>query len=311
MKILFTGGSSFSGYWFIQALAKAGHEVTATFRGNLESYSGLRRQRVDLLLPLCQPVFNSEFGSENFLQLIDGQKWDLLCHHAADVTNYKSPDFNVIAAVDNNTKNLPLVLQKLTKSHCKKVLLTGSIFEKNEGMGSDDLRAFSPYGLSKGLTAELFRYHTQTMDMKLGKFVIPNPFGMYEEPRFTSYLMQNWAQGKTATVNTPLYERDNIPVTLLAKAYVNFAENLTSAPGFEKINPSFYAESQGAFTERFAREMRPRLNLVCKFELGDQRLFPEPKVRLNTDSLKNLKWDEKHFWDDLAAYYKKVLGCRV
>ena len=32
MKILFTGGSSFTGMWFIRELAAAGHEVTAVFR---------------------------------------------------------------------------------------------------------------------------------------------------------------------------------------------------------------------------------------------------------------------------------------
>ena len=39
MKILFTGGSSFTGSWFIRELAAAGHEVTAIFR------SGGRRVR--------------------------------------------------------------------------------------------------------------------------------------------------------------------------------------------------------------------------------------------------------------------------
>jgi len=32
MKILFTGGSSFTGYWFIKELVAAGHEVVAAFR---------------------------------------------------------------------------------------------------------------------------------------------------------------------------------------------------------------------------------------------------------------------------------------
>ena len=34
--------------------------------------------------------------------------------------------------------------------------LTGSVFEPDEGEGSDDLRAVSAYGLSKGLTSEIF-----------------------------------------------------------------------------------------------------------------------------------------------------------
>ena len=32
----------------------------------------------------------------SFLALIRESGWDILCHHAADVTNYKSPDFDTI-----------------------------------------------------------------------------------------------------------------------------------------------------------------------------------------------------------------------
>lgn len=32
MKVLFTGASSFTGFWFVRELAAAGHDVTALFR---------------------------------------------------------------------------------------------------------------------------------------------------------------------------------------------------------------------------------------------------------------------------------------
>ena len=70
---------------------------------------------------------------------------------------------------------------------------------------------------------------------------------------------------------------------MLAKAYSRFAQNLDTTPGFTKINPSGYIESQGAFTLRVAQEMRPRLNLPCLVELKQQTDFPEPRIRINTD----------------------------
>ena len=79
--------------------------------------------------------------------------WDLLCHHAADVTNYKSPDFDAVGAVQNNTRNLVTVLQALKSAGCGKSVLTGTVFEGGEGAGSQGLPDFSPYGLSKALTA--------------------------------------------------------------------------------------------------------------------------------------------------------------
>jgi nucleoside-diphosphate-sugar epimerase len=38
MRILLTGASSFTGYWFAQELVAAGHAVTATFRVTEGSY---------------------------------------------------------------------------------------------------------------------------------------------------------------------------------------------------------------------------------------------------------------------------------
>jgi UDP-glucose 4-epimerase len=34
MRILFTGASSFTGYWFVRELVAAGHEVVAACRGD-------------------------------------------------------------------------------------------------------------------------------------------------------------------------------------------------------------------------------------------------------------------------------------
>src|SRR6185436_4524078 len=107
----------------------------------------------------------------------------------------------------------------------------------------------------------------------LGKFVIPNPFGPYEEPRFCNYLMQSWFKGEVPTVRTPLYVRDNIPVDLMAAAYAEFTAQLPSRHGVTKLNPSFYVESQGAFAARFASEMESRLGLPCPVALLEQREF--------------------------------------
>ena len=105
---------------------------------------------------------------------------------------------------------------------CGGLVLTGRVFEANEGAGSAPLRAFSPYGLSKGLTAAAAQFYADREGFTFEKFVIPNPFGPYEEPRFTAYLMKTRVAGETAGVQTPRDVRDNIHVSLLAKAYAAF-----------------------------------------------------------------------------------------
>jgi len=308
MKILFTGGSSFTGYWFAKELAVAGHEVWTIFRRQSGEYSDdPRRKRVEALADICHPVFGIAFGDDRFLQMVKDSNWDLLCHHAADVTDYKNPKFDVTAAFENNTRRLPLVLDMLKDVGCSKVVLTGSVFENDEGAGSKPLAAFSPYGLSKGLTWQMFRYYAQSRQIDLGKFVIPNPFGPYEEPRFTHYLIKSWFAGVKPAVSMPNYVRDNIHVSLLTKAYVHFASTLPD--GISRINPSGYIESQGSFARRLAIEMKDRLGLECELELKVQTDFSEPLIRINIDvaDSKALNWSERGAWDELAVYYQQMM----
>lgn len=297
MKILFTGGTSFTGYWFVKELVAAGHQVVCPIKSNFDAYSGVRKVRLNLLKEISEVIPECPYGSPDFFEVIQSSKWDIFCHHAADVTNYKSPDFDPVKALGNNTGALKSILTKLLEQGCQRTVLTGSVFEQGEGAGSDGLRAVSPYGLSKGLTSDFFAYYCAVVGMPLGKFVIPNPFGTYEEVRFTTFCAQNWLSGKAVTVTQPDYVRDNIPVTLLSKAYAQFVSDTKS-----KLKPCGFTDSQGSFIERFAREMRTRLKMPCEVIIAEQKEFPEPKVRVNTDLLK-IEWDENAFWDDLARFY--------
>jgi UDP-glucose 4-epimerase len=311
MKILFTGASSFTGHWFVSKLAQRGHEVSATFtRASADEYGAdVRGQRVRRLLDKCRPLFSCRFGDERFLKLLNEEKFELMCHHAADVTNYKSPDFDVERAVANNTFRASEVLQSL-RSAGRPLLLTGSIFEPGEGAGSNGLPAFSPYGLSKRQTADYFQNACQASGVRMGKFVIPNPFGPWEDPRFISYLARTWSTGQVAAVRTPDYIRDNIHISMLSAAYAEFAEQLPHAAGFAKLNPSGYVESQGAFSERVAREFRSRTSWECRLECAEQTVFDEPRERMNTDPLdgRKLGWSESAAWDEFAEYYERSLS---
>src|SRR5271156_465121 len=129
MNILFTGASSFTGLWFIQEMAKAGHKIFSTFRQTPETYRGMRRIRVEKAVELSTPCYACTFGDERFLALIKSkQHWDLFCHHAAEVHDYKSPFFDPIQALVSNTKNANTSLQLLKERGCKGMLLTGTVF---------------------------------------------------------------------------------------------------------------------------------------------------------------------------------------
>lgn len=313
MRVLFTGASSFTGAWFVQALAQAGHSVTTTMtRCDADAYSSdhLRRQRVDLVTGYAERVvWDTAFGDERFLDLARSG-FDLIAHHGANVTDYKNPDFDVVGALGSNTHNLRAVLGAFADAGGGRVLLTGSVFEGDEGAGDGGLPHFSAYGLSKALTAQVFRHACHEKGLHLGKLVIPNPFGPLEEPRFTAYLMKTWFAGKAAGVNTPDYIRDNIHIDLLAGCYAAFAASLPDTPGFTKMAPSGYIESQGAFATRLSAEMRKRLDLACELNLATQTDFAEPMIRINTEPATGIVpgWSQQDAWDGFAEYYKAKLA---
>jgi nucleoside-diphosphate-sugar epimerase len=262
LRILITGASSFTGSWFARGLAAAGHDVEATFRRR--EYDGLRAERVQRVCEVATALWDVALGD------VDGA-YDVVCAHGAEAANYRSPDFDADRAVAENTRGLD-------RLSARRVVVTSSVFERG---------VRTPYAESKRRTTDAFRAAGAAV------FVIPNPFGPWEEPRFTTYLARTWLEGGVASVDTPDYVRDNIHVHALADAYVRFVESDSA-----QAAPSQYRETQGAFAERFARELEPRLGVPCRLELREQVDFSEPLELVNTDPV-----DGPEPWDELAGWY--------
>src|SRR4030081_3611520 len=118
MRILLTGASSFTGYWFVRELVAAGHEVVAAFRGT-GNYDGVRAERTKLVRGLCETHLGCAFGSDAFLHVVhDSGGFDVLCHHGAEVGDYRSPDFDPYRAAASNLHRLPEVLRMLKDRGC-------------------------------------------------------------------------------------------------------------------------------------------------------------------------------------------------
>jgi nucleoside-diphosphate-sugar epimerase len=309
MRVLLTGASSFSGYWFATKLRESGFDVVAPLRAEPVTYTGIRRKRVERLTAVAEVVDGCSFGDPKFMQVITRQGFDALCHHAAQVANYRSPEFDIAHALSQNLNNIRAVLERMQENGLRAVIYTGTVFEANEGLGDFPMRAFSPYGLSKGLTFEVIRHWCFHYGLPLGKFVIANPFGPLEEPRFCAYLIREWRSGLIADVQTPDYVRDNIHIDLLALTYARFVRRVTDSGISDKFGPMGYVGTQGVFAEKFADAMRTRLRWDCRFRLLKQREFPEPLVRINTHAIDAaaLEWSESDAWNILADYYRRPI----
>lgn len=89
-----------------------------------------------------------------------------------------SPDFDISDAVAEITDCFRAILERMRAKGLKAFIFTGTFFEPDDG-------AFSPYGLSKALTAQAIRRWRTRYNSPLGKFVISNPFVPLGEPCFS------------------------------------------------------------------------------------------------------------------------------
>ncbi|MFX4221940.1 MAG: NAD-dependent epimerase/dehydratase family protein [Thalassobaculum sp.] len=308
MKILMTGVSSFTGFWFARVLAERGHEVVAPLRRNPEEYRDVRARRLLEIGRAVDVIPSAPFGSDRFLDLVAADRFDLLALHGAEVGGYSEPDFDVAAAVAANTFNARRVLAAFGNAGGKAVIATGSYFEPDEGNRAPSETCFSPYGLSKSLTYRTFEFWCRHIGIPIGKFVIPNPFGAYQEARLVDYLVRNWRENRAATINKPDYVRDNVHVGPLARVYAEFCEAKTEGHAvIDRTAPSGYVESTADFVRRCARHLGPRLNIDTPVAFGEQTEIDEPLSMRNDARIAWGPQEEEKAWDTLASFYQVAL----
>lgn len=309
MRALLTGVSSFTGVWFAEALAARGFEIVASCRRQRAAYTGLAAARLRRAARVTRLVERCAFGDERFLDLVEREgPFDLLCLHGAETTGHRRGDFDVDAAVAANTRGVDTAFAALAR-HGGAVLVTGSIFEADEGLGSEPRGALNAYGLAKTLTWHILRHHAERRGLSLGKLVVPHPFGPLEKPGLTSHMASRWLAGATVLIEQPDLVRDFVHVDLLAAAYGRFACQLVTAGGSRRLAPSGYVESVAAFAERFARALRPRLHRPCRIErAGAPTATGEPAVRHHADTLPELASARScaRSWDLCAAFYREA-----
>lgn len=300
--VLLTGASSFTGFWIARALAEAGWRVVAPLRRALGDYAGLRAQRVAALAGVAEIAPQAPVESAAFLDLVAAARADLFAHHAADIPGYRRPDYDVEAGVARNLRGVPEAIAAFAAAGGRAMLATGTYFERGEGGGGE---AASPYGLSKARTNDAQGELAAAAGLAFGKFVIPAPFGPWEEGRLVWSLFQAWTEGRAAEIRTPDYVRDHVPAPRLALAYVAAANRMLEARAPAAFRPSGHVERIGDFAERVAGEVRSRTGMACALIQHEQRAFPEPLRRANSEPCL-AESDAPAFWDAYVDYYRRV-----
>ena len=305
MRILITGPTSFTGAFFIEALAQAGHEVHATSTQSLSSYTGVRRLRAIKSQTHADIHQGVKFGDEQFLRLVKRERFDVYCHHGAWTKDYRGMKYDFETAFVSNTRSIDKVCRLLSENGCRKIIVSSSIFERAKPL-------FSPYGLIKKLTTETVEFYGTRFGLHVSKFVIPNPFGPLDNAKLIDYLGREWQANRTPCIQTPLYVRDNIPVDLLALGFADWADKCPDTVGTSECRPSGYVSNMEEFVERVAVAFRTRLNLDCAVDMAEQQDFSQPITLVNDMPLQDmfLDWNEKEFWDALIAHQLQMYDYR-
>ncbi len=303
MRALLTGASSFTGTWIATALAEAGFEVHALHRRSLAAYPPLPRRRLERLAGRVELIEAATLAGPG-AALVDALRPDLLCLHGAEVGDHRSPAFDVAAALGASCAGVGALLDRLAAAGGRAVLVTGSIFEADEGRGEAPLRAFNPYGLAKTLAWHTIRFEAERRGLTLGKLTIAHPVGPLDKPGLVTDLLGAWRRGEAATVRRPQLVRDFVAVDALAAAYARTARRLLEEGRPVRVVPSLWPEPVGAFAGRLAAALRPRLGLACAVRFADPpEPTDEPPARVGLDPIAGLVpgWDEARFWDSVAA----------
>ena len=309
MRVLMTGASSFTGAWIARRLAEAGMAVTAPRRSGAAQDDALTFERLASLPRTVTVVEEAPLGSDRFLATFQEHgPFDVLCLHGATVGDHRAPGFDVLAALRRDTCRLDLVLDRFAATGGSSVVVTGSFFEADEGRGEAPHGAIGGYGLAKTLTWHAIRHAVEARGLKLGKFVIPHPYGPMEKPGLTSMLARSWLRGETPVITQPALVRDHIHVDLLARAYLALVQRLDAAPARACLHagPSGRVESVAAFVERFAAALGSRLGVPTPWRSEPAPMDPAvPRLRYNPDPVASQHpgFDEAASCDELAAWY--------
>ena len=300
MRVLLTGASSFTGCWIAQALLDRGAGVVAPLGGSRDEGDPLRQRRLARLAERCALVGEAGMGTSRLLDLAASEgPFDLVWLHGAEVGAFRRPDYDPLAAAAVTTAGAG---DLMGASRCAGVIVTGSVFEADEGRGDGAHGAIGAYGLAKTLAWQMLRFAAEERGLSITKLVIAHPFGPLEKPGLTTALLRAWSEGTPAILRHPTMVRDFLPVTWLAGAAADLA--LTPCAAWPaRRTPSAFAEPVASFARRFADALRARCGFACEVRMAAEP-SSEPALRVGLERVSETADPTAcdHFWNEYVAW---------
>jgi UDP-glucose 4-epimerase len=178
MKILVTGGAGFIGSHVSDAFLSEGHEVHI-----LDDMSGGKDENV----PQEAILHRYDIRSEEAARLVERERFEVICHHAAQMDVRKSvadPSFDA----DVNVRGFLNLMEAGRRSGLRKVLFAstgGAIYGEPDYAPQDEshpLRPLSPYGITKLTTEKYLYYYEQQYGLQYVALRYANIYGPRQNP---------------------------------------------------------------------------------------------------------------------------------
>jgi len=306
MKVLFTGVSSFTGFWIANYFGINGYDVDAILtKKTITQYDSIRTNRLLKLNSNIKLIYDCKFGDNNFLSLLKNNKYDIIIHHASYVNSYNSNNFDWKFAIDENTHNIENVIQEISLNPNVIFAFSSTVFEKG---GVTMEQPINKYALSKKISKDIIEYFCYKNNIKFTNIYIPNPFGPFEDLKLNYHVLNSWQHEKEVIINTPTYIRDFLPVDLLA---ISYFDHIFSLQNINTINNSFSPSGYRMNIHNYILFLSNKLfDLTGNrkfFKSNNQENYNEPLELINDyNVLSNKKWNEDYFWVQYFNYYNFI-----
>jgi UDP-glucose 4-epimerase len=304
-KIAITGVSSFTGAELAREFSCSGYEVHGLCRAELSSYTGLKLQR---LRSLKGVVLHGNLKSErgDHAVWIKEHRPNVWIHHHHAMENFRLQTYDLTQANKVSLDPLDAWVRALEESHAESVIHTGSYFEPGEG-GQPIHSVCTPYAHSKKEVWLALENRLKNSSLRLGKVVIPNPFGALENPdRLIPTLLMRARSGEPFDLWTPSASADQIPAHALAEVYVQTLGQLRekhrviSRPSGRVIdNATWVREVCDSLLRKRLQVLPPEIRVHS----GDHE---RPALSYQNPALERIQIDWSQVWDEYAQTLSSI-----
>lgn len=301
MKILVTGGAGFIGSHITDAFINLGHEVVVV--------DNLVTGRKENLNPNAR-FYETDIRSEQIKEIFAREKFDAICHQAAQLDVRKSvadPRYDA----DVNIMGTLNLLEQARATGVKKILFAssgGAMYGEQEKFPADEEHRTwpaSPYGITKLTCEKYIAVFCQLYGMTYGLMRYANVYGPRQSPHGEAGVVAIFSArllaGEPAMINGDgkqtrdyVYVGDVVAANVAALNYAH-SDYFNVGTGIETDVNELFAIINRATGNRAQEQHAPakageQMRSVLDYSKAKRLLGWEPKMTLSNGLTETVEW---------------------